>query len=59
MFKSDIKEKASNALNKAQDMSEEAKKSGKDWLQYVMDHPLQSLLFGAAIGLAIKGMIKK
>ncbi|MBA2649725.1 MAG: hypothetical protein H0U75_09080 [Legionella sp.] len=36
----------------------EAKKSGEDWLKYVEQHPLQSMVFGAVILYAIKGLFK-
>ncbi len=59
MFKHRVKEQANNALDKAQGMAEDAKQSSEDWLDYIMDHPLQSLIFGAVIGLAIRGFLKK
>ena len=53
------KENIDNMSNNAEDMKNEAKRSGQDWLDYVIEHPLQSLLFGAVIGLAVKGLCKK
>ena len=60
MFNKDkIHEKTDNIFNNAEGMTEQTKKSGKDWLDYVMEHPLQSLLFGSVIGLAIRGLFKR
>lgn len=60
MFSKDkMKEQANEVLDQAGDISKEAKKSGQDWLNYIMEHPAQSLLFGTIIGLAIRGLFKK
>ncbi len=36
----------------------ELKKSGKDWMEYVQDHPIQSMFFGVVAFFALKGFIK-
>lgn len=54
-----MKEKVDDKVNTASDMSKEAKRSGEDWLDYVMEHPVQSLIFGAVIGLAVRGLFKR
>lgn len=54
-----IKENYHSVTDNAQDMKNQAKQSSQDWLDYVIDHPLQCLLFGAVIGLAVKGLCKK
>lgn len=59
MFHNTTKDKAKDVIDNAGSVSEKAQKSGKDWLDYVMEHPLQSLFFGATIGLAIRGLFKK
>ena len=46
------------AVNTSYETSKkEVKKSGKDWLAYVEQHPLQTMLFGIIGYFAIKGMI--
>ena len=59
MFKNNLKENINDTVDSAKDMTNVAKKSGKDWLDYVMEHPVQSLMFGAIIGLAVKGFLKR
>ncbi|WP_419420801.1 hypothetical protein ACNVED_05765 [Legionella sp. D16C41] len=39
--------------------TQELKKSGHDWLDYVQDHPLQSMFFGMVAYLALKGMMHR
>lgn len=58
MFKN-VKQNLNDKLDSAQDMSQNAKRSGQDWLDYVMEHPVQSLMFGAVIGLAVRGFFKR
>ncbi len=38
---------------------EEVKQSAQDWFDYVQEHPFQTLVFGAAIYFALKGMVKE
>ena len=37
---------------------EELKKSGKDWMEYVQEHPIQSMFFGVVAFFALKGLMK-
>lgn len=53
------KENLESMPDNAEDIKNQAKQSGQDWLDYVIDHPLQCLLFGAVIGLAAKGLGRK
>ena len=55
---SKLNEKMDDAEEALKEKGEVIKESGQDWLQYVLSHPLQSILFGAVIGLAIKGLLK-
>ena len=41
------------------DGMQEIKKSGDDWLAYVQNHPLQSMVFGVVIFYALKGLMKR
>lgn len=49
-------------INKAKDTvknsSDEIVKSGHDWLNYIKDHPYQSIIFGIIGYFAVKGLIK-
>jgi hypothetical protein len=47
-----------NAGDMVEQGKKEIKKSGKDWLDYVQDHPVQSMFFGLVIYFAAKGFIK-
>lgn len=51
--------KENSSLENSEAIAKEVKNSGKDWVCYVQNHPVQSLFFGAAIGLALKGLFKK
>lgn len=55
-----IKHTIANQLPDPAETVEESKKiakqSLKDWVNYLCSHPAQSLLFGATIFLAIKGL---
>ncbi|STX29218.1 Uncharacterised protein [Legionella beliardensis] len=46
-----------NMNEMAEQGKKELKKSGKDWLDYVQSHPLQSMVFGVVIYFALKGMM--
>jgi ElaB/YqjD/DUF883 family membrane-anchored ribosome-binding protein len=51
----DVKKKAKKMVYKAgDDMSD----SCNDWLDYVKEHPVQSILFGIIGYFAIKGVLK-
>jgi hypothetical protein len=52
---SDVKDKAQDTLDKSMDVAAE---SGKDWLEYVKEHPAQSVLFGLIGFYALKGLLK-
>lgn len=39
--------------------SEEVKKSGKDWVDYLQNHPMQSILFAIVGYFALRGAVKK
>lgn len=34
------------------------KEGGEDWLKYVKEHPFQTMMYGAVIFFAFKGLIK-
>ena len=51
----DFTEKAGEYTQKGKEI---AGKSAKDWFHYIQDHPLQTLVFGAVIYFAMKGMAK-
>lgn len=53
-----FQERFTEAAEAVKDQSKNIKASGKDWVKYVISHPLQSLLFGATIGLAFRGLLK-
>jgi len=62
----DFKEKTNNISDsvgqKANEISKKAKESveegSEDWLQYIKEHPFQSMLYGAVIFLAFRGLLK-
>ena len=58
MDTNDIKDKLSqSAKHAASEIGSEVTQSGEDWLSYIKDHPLQSVLFGIIGYYALKGII--
>jgi len=47
-----------NTEEMAKKAGEQAIESGKDWLCYVQEHPLQSVLFALVGYFALKGLLK-
>lgn len=62
----DISNKAHEAINTiknearkvAENPKKEIKKSSEDWINYIKDHPLQSIFYGIIGYFALKGMSK-
>jgi hypothetical protein len=50
-----VKDKAKESFDQSMDVAAE---SGKDWLEYVKEHPTQSMFFGLTIYFALKGLFK-
>jgi hypothetical protein len=42
----------------AENTKEEIKKSSVDWVNYIKEHPIQSIFFGISVFYAFKGMIQ-
>lgn len=51
-------EVADNAKKLVKHPQKEMERSSKDWVDYVMKHPMQSVFFGITIYYAIKGFLK-
>jgi ElaB/YqjD/DUF883 family membrane-anchored ribosome-binding protein len=55
----DLKEKTNNISDSVgQKAKESVEKGSEDWLQYIKAHPFQSMLYGAVIFLAFRGLLK-
>lgn len=37
---------------------DEMKQSGRDWVNYIQEHPIQSIAFGITMLFALKGMLQ-
>jgi hypothetical protein len=63
----DVKNKAEDALESAtedaceaaEDVSTKMLKNGKDWVNYIQNHPLQAVFFGLIGYFALKGILKR
>ena len=58
-----IKNDVAHMANQAKDFVsnegvQQVKESGRDWLTYVEEHPMQTILFGVVGYFALKGFLK-
>ncbi len=53
-----IMKEVEKTIEKAVDSgTKAAKKSADEWVSYIQEHPMQSIVFGAVIYLAVKGLL--
>ena len=57
--KENIESVAEQTQQKLKEAQNQIKQSGKDWWDYVKEHPIQSMLFGVSLLYSIKGFLKE
>ncbi len=57
--KNKVENMGDNLKKMADDTADEMKESGKDWVNYIQTHPIQSVAFGIIGYYALKGMVNK
>lgn len=57
--KDNIDSMAQQTQQAVKDAQNQLQQSGKDWWDYVKEHPIQSMLFGVSLLYSIKGFVKE
>ena len=58
MFNKEVDEVQNQAKEKIQQGKNAVEEGGKDWMEYVGSHPIQSLFFGIIGYFAFRGFVK-
>ena len=57
--KDNIDSMAQQTQQAVKDAQNQLQQSGKDWWDYVKEHPIHSMLFGVSLLYSIKGFVKE
>ena len=57
--KNKVENMGENLKKMADDTADEMRESGKDWVNYIQTHPMQSVVFGIIGYYALKGVLNK